>query len=219
VISLPSKPFDFHNPVNYPPHTSGIEIVNGTAAVTFGAEVKTANDQRQKPNFSGGVMFQLSSGGEYAVRTMLHLASAPTGEGIQISSIAAAWDIPENFLRKIVPLLSKASLIVSRRGKTGALFLARPAETITLLDVIQAVEGPMALNKCLIRPDFCNRSRWCAVHCLWSEAQETLKATLRSKSIAELAAASVAARRQTDRTHPLQAVPMRDFTSSVRYAG
>ncbi len=159
-------------------------------------------------------MFQLSSGGEYAVRTMLHLASTPEGEGVQISSIAAAWDIPENFLRKIVPLLAKAKLIISRRGKSGALYLARPAATITLLDVIQAVEGPMALNKCLISPDFCNRSGWCAVHCLWSEAQETLKSTLRSKSIAELATASLDAKNHPE---PRRAASIYDVSSSVHY--
>ena len=130
---------------------------------------------------------QLTLTGEYAVRAMIHLASVPSGTLAQISDISAQWGVPENFLRKIVPLLSKSKLIASRRGNGGGIQLAKPAESITLLDVIEAVEGPMYLNKCLIGPEFCVRTRWCAVHCVWSEAQEKLKEILRGKSIAELA--------------------------------
>jgi Rrf2 family transcriptional regulator, iron-sulfur cluster assembly transcription factor len=136
---------------------------------------------------------QLTLTGEYAVRAMIHLASVPPGELAQISDISARWDIPENFLRKIIPSLTKSGMIASRRGNGGGVSLAKPAESITLLDVIEAVEGPMYLNKCLIGPEFCNRTAWCVVHCVWSEAQETLKGILRSKSIAELVAVGPAA--------------------------
>ena len=134
---------------------------------------------------------QLTLTGEYAVRAMIHLASVPSGTLTQISDISALWGVPENFLRKIVPLLSKSKLIASRRGHGGGIQLGKPAETITLLDVIEAVEGPMYLNKCLIGPEFCVRTRWCAVHCVWSEAQEKLKEILSCKSIAELARLSM----------------------------
>lgn len=141
-------------------------------------------------------MLQLTMTGEYTVRTMLHLASQPLGTMTQISEIVKAWEIPEHFLRKIVQLLTKSNLILSRRGMGGGIELAKPAEEITLLEVIEAAEGKMALNKCLVRRGMCHRDPWCAVHLVWHEAQEKLKEVLRSKSIAELAKQSLARREQ-----------------------
>ena len=90
---------------------------------------------------------QLTMTGEYAVRAMIHLASLPEGMTVQISSISAEWDIPETFLRKIVGLLSRAHLIISRRGNGGGIQLAKSPADITLVDVIEAVEGKISLNK------------------------------------------------------------------------
>jgi Rrf2 family protein len=130
---------------------------------------------------------QLTMMGEYAIRAMMHLSARPFGTRIPISDVSAQWDIPESFLRKISAQLAKARLIVTQRGVRGGLSLARPAEEITLLDVLEAVEGPLSLNKCLINLRACPRTGWCAVHVLWSEGQEKLKETLRSRSLAELA--------------------------------
>jgi Rrf2 family protein len=134
--------------------------------------------------------------GEYTVRTMVHLAAQPAGAVVQIPEISKQWDIPENFLRKIVQSLAKSSLIFSRRGIGGGIELARPAENITLLEVVEAAEGKMALNKCLVQPGRCHRDPWCAVHLVWHEAQEKMKEILSSKSIAELARQSLAQREQ-----------------------
>lgn len=135
---------------------------------------------------------QLTLAGEYAVRTMIHLAGQPPETPIPISEISRAWEIPEDFLRKISMQLSRAGLITSRRGKSGGIRSAKAPETITLLDVIEAVEGPIFLNKCLVGPMSCARSVWCEAHLVWGEAQEKMKEVLRSKSIAELAQCSAA---------------------------
>jgi Rrf2 family protein len=129
--------------------------------------------------------------GEYTVRTMLHLAVQPAGAIVQIAEISKKWDIPENFLRKIVQTLAKSHLILSRRGIGGGIELARSAEKITLLEVVEAAEGKMALNKCLVQPGRCHRDPWCAVHLVWHEAQEKMREILSSKSIAELARQSL----------------------------
>jgi Rrf2 family protein len=131
---------------------------------------------------------QLTMTGEYAIRTMIHLSSLPFGTIAQISDIAKQWDIPDNFLRKISAQLAGAGLIVSVRGINGGIRLSRPAETLTVLDVIEAVEGKIALNKCLLCDCFCLREEWCEVHELWTEAQRKLKEVLSSKSLAQLAA-------------------------------
>lgn len=146
---------------------------------------------------------RLTMTGEYAIRTMLHLASVPAETTVQIPEVSHTWDIPEGFLRKIVPQLSKAGLIHSRRGVGGGIQLARPAEAITLLDVIEAVEGKLSLNYCLLNPLFCHRTPWCAVHIVWCEAQQKLKEILSKRSLAELAVLH-AARSSQYHLHPEQ---------------
>lgn len=141
-------------------------------------------------------MLQLTMTGEYTVRAMLHLAAKPHGTMAQIYDIAQQWDIPENFLRKIVQVLTKSNLVLSHRGVGGGIELARPAEKITLLEVIEAAEGKLTLNKCLLHSGFCPRDSWCAVHLVWCEVQESMKAILRNKSIADLARQNSQRRRQ-----------------------
>lgn len=121
------------------------------------------------------------------MRAMLHLCGGPEERIYQIAEISGKNEIPENFLRKIIPLLSRAGLLRTQRGNGGGIGLGKPAAEITPLDVIEAVEGPIGLNKCLIHSDFCSNDQWCSVHVLWSEAQKTLKTMLSAKSLAELA--------------------------------
>ena len=130
---------------------------------------------------------QLTLTGEYALRAMIHLASGKDDSIFRISEISGTNNIPEKFLRKIIPQLSNAGLINSQRGIGGGIKLGKPASAITPLEIIEAVEGEMALNKCLIDKEFCSNERWCTVHTLWCEAQNNLRTILSSKSIAELA--------------------------------
>ena len=133
---------------------------------------------------------QLTMTGEYAVRAMMHLASLPKGTVVQIPEISRDWEIPEKFLRTIIAKLTKGGLLLSHRGARGGVSLAKPARKITLLDVIELVEGPLSLNKCLINPRFCGRTKSCSVHTVWHEAQSALRHTLSSRALAELASPS-----------------------------
>ncbi len=126
--------------------------------------------------------------GEYAIRAMLHMAGVSFGTTVQISAIAKQCEIPDNFLRKIVTQLQKAGLITSQRGARGGIKLATPAESLTLLDIIEAVEGKIFLNKCLMHDKVCSRTQWCAVHIVWCEAQTKMKEHLSKRSLAEIAA-------------------------------
>jgi len=125
--------------------------------------------------------------GEYAIRAMLHLAGVENGKTLQIQDVSNGWQIPENFLRKIIPLLVRAGLIISVRGSGGGIKLGRPASTITALDVIEAVEGKIFLNKCLFSNEVCDRVEWCSMHEVWDEAQAKLKEVLQSKTLSHLA--------------------------------
>jgi Rrf2 family protein len=135
---------------------------------------------------------QLTMEGEYAVRAMMHLASHPKGSVARIPEISKEWDIPEKFLRKIVAKLTRGGLLLAHRGAGGGVSLARASKKITLLDVIELVEGSLALNKCLINPHFCRRTRSCSVHAVWCEAQTAMRCILGSRTLAELAASQSA---------------------------
>ncbi len=117
---------------------------------------------------------------------MMHLASRPFGSVTPISALSREWQIPESYLRKIIPLLAKAAVVHSRRGKGGGLVLARRAEEITFLDVIEAVEGKIFLNKCLMSQDMCFMNTWCSANLVWQEAQDAMKGVLDNKNFAEL---------------------------------
>jgi len=145
-------------------------------------------------------MLQLTRDGEYAVRAVLFLASQPLGKISLISEISKVQDVPKSYLAKIMQHLVKVGLVNSRRGAKGGFFLARPADRITLRQTIEAVEGPIYLNVCLIRKGECPRDEICPVHPVWREAQEKLFSVLESKTMAQLAKDSEILQKRTQKT-------------------
>jgi Rrf2 family transcriptional regulator, iron-sulfur cluster assembly transcription factor len=131
---------------------------------------------------------QLTRGGEYAIRAMTYLAGVPDGRVASLSDIGLAQDIPHSFLAKILQSLVHAGLAVSYRGARGGFSLARPASEITLRMVVEAVDGPIALNTCVLFPDDCERSGDCRVHAVWVEAQERMMSVLDGVTLAGLRA-------------------------------
>lgn len=131
-------------------------------------------------------MLQLTRDGEYAVRAVLYLASQPPGKVSHIQEIADAQDVPKSYLSKIMQHLTRAGLVKSRRGASGGFHLALPAQDITLRETIEAVEGPIFLNVCLIRKGECKRDGFCPVHPVWKEAQSKLFEVLEGKTMADL---------------------------------
>lgn len=131
---------------------------------------------------------QLTRAADYAVRVMVHLASVPPGGRVTLTEFANFGDAPEAFLSKVLQSLTRAGLTASHRGVSGGYTLGRPAEEITLLDVVEAMEGPLQLNICLGPASSCGRSEWCMVHEVWMEAQRALATVLKAHTIASLAA-------------------------------
>ncbi len=135
-------------------------------------------------------MLQLTKDGEYGVRAVLHLASDPMRFS-DIKEISAAQDVPGNYLAKIMQQLARSGLVRSRRGAKGGYALSRPPRRITLREVIEAVEGPIFLNVCLIRKGECPRDAICPVHDVWREAQRRLFEVLDSRTMEDLAGEGV----------------------------
>ncbi len=129
---------------------------------------------------------QLSMLGEYAIRAMIFMANEENGTIVRIPQIASEWSIPEKFLRKIIPMLSAAGLIETIRGKNGGVRLGISADSITPLQIIEAVEGELILHRCFMDNKICPRSSWCSMHTLWLDAQQKFKEILNSKTLMQL---------------------------------
>jgi len=130
---------------------------------------------------------QLTRGAEYAVRAMTYLARFPEGNVASLHEIGEAQDIPESFLAKILQSLVRAGLTVSQRGAHGGFALARPAAEITMQQVIEAVDGPISVNHCVLSPEDCARSASCSGHVAWTRAQAQLMDVLGSITLESLA--------------------------------
>jgi Rrf2 family protein len=124
---------------------------------------------------------------EYAVRTVIYLAQQPQDEIVLKKDICRTQEVTPAFLTKILQPLIKAGIVSSQRGVGGGFLLDKPAEEINLLDILQAEEGPLKLNHCLVDATFCERDSYCAAHEAWHEAQAAMVEILRHQNIAILA--------------------------------
>lgn len=125
---------------------------------------------------------QLTREADYAVLCVLEVARFGR---MSAAEVARRQDISPAFLGKIVGSLAKAGVLTTRRGVGGGIDLARPPESLTLLEVVEAVQGPFAINQCLIHTGSCERQSGCYVYPLWVKAQHEMKAAL-DVSIAEV---------------------------------
>ena len=131
-------------------------------------------------------MLQLTRDAEYAVRAVVFLASQPEGKVSLISEISESQEVPKSYLSKIMQVLARAGLVKSKRGSKGGFVLGRPSETITLRQTIEAVEGPIFLNVCLVKKGECHRDSLYPVHPVWKEAHKKLMEVLDGKTLADL---------------------------------
>ena len=138
---------------------------------------------------------ELSREADYAVRAMIDLASFPWATSVCTKDIARRQVIPEAMLVKIIARLAKVGLLRTRRGLGGGVVLPRRAETISLLDVVEAIEGPINLNRCVRSPSECPLNSFCGVHEVWRQATEQLNGFLKSIAIADLVRRPTADRR------------------------
>lgn len=127
---------------------------------------------------------QLNRQTDYALRAVLYLASHPMAN---IAEVAVAQFVPQDFLAKIMQKLAKAGIVKTHRGVGGGISLARPPETINVLQVIQAMEGPLVLNRCFSRPGECPREYYCAIHDELEAVQSGIARSLAKLDFARLA--------------------------------
>jgi Rrf2 family protein len=130
------------------------------------------------------VKLELTRRGDYAVRAMLALGQHSGDGWLSVPAVSAAMSIPERFLPRVMSDLVDAGLVVGRRGRTGGYRLARPADQITLLDIISATEPGPELRVCILRGGPCGLDGRCAVHNAFSSAREAMLERLGATSLA-----------------------------------
>lgn len=129
-------------------------------------------------------MLQLTRKADYGLRLMLEVGGSPNGT-TTTAEAAQRQQIPYEFLRKVAQTLVSQGLLVSERGVRGGFTLARPAEAISVVDVVRAFGSP-ALNLCCTDPPRCDRRDICAVHHVWVEAQIEMERVLGGSLLSSL---------------------------------
>lgn len=125
-------------------------------------------------------MIRISRQTEYAARVLLHLASLEEESSAAIAEISRQRLLPVPFVRRVVAQLVRAGILKTIRGSKGGVQLGRPAAKISLLDLVEAMEGPIALNECERFPDKCPFSSNCPVRQAWVSASAALAQHLAS---------------------------------------
>ena len=123
---------------------------------------------------------QITRQADYAVRAVLYLSRLGTGGRAPTSEIARDQHIPSSFLAKIVSQLSVAGVVQTSRGARGGVSISRPPSNITLLEVVEAIDGPISLNECTRNPSSCELAGNCTVQHVWSTALSRLVEHLES---------------------------------------
>jgi len=143
---------------------------------------------------------QLTRAADYAVRVMIHLATLPPKERALLPSLARATGAPESFLSKVLQALCRAGFIASRRGQSGGFEILPAGRKASVRTVIEAIEGPICLNLCLVSGVFCNRKSLCPAHPVWAKAQEAMLGVLNTASVTDLALQTITIQTKTTRT-------------------
>jgi Rrf2 family transcriptional regulator, iron-sulfur cluster assembly transcription factor len=136
------------------------------------------------------VRLELTRRGDYAVRAMLSIAANDGQPPISVRRIAEAMSIPPPILPQVMRDLVRAGLVVAQTGRTGGYRLGRPAGEISLLAVIEALEGDTRRQTCVLRGGPCARDGRCAVHEVFFRAQEALRDELGRATLQNVVAAA-----------------------------
>lgn len=145
----------------------------------------------------------LSKRGDYVVRSALCLARAyESGDYRKIREVVAEMDVPQTFASQILADLVRAGIADSKAGKAGGYRLARDPMDVSLLQIVEAGEGPLRSERCALGEGPCRWEKVCPLHETWSEATASLRRTLSETSLADIV------KRDEDLERPDHAVPL-----------
>lgn len=126
---------------------------------------------------------------DYGIRALAHMASSDADRAIfGARDIAAAKDVPEVYMQKVLHALAEAGIVRSHRGVFGGFSLVKQPEDVSLLSLMEALQGPVAINKCVLGDGACSREEKCVLRDRWCDVQGELLAFLSSITLADLLA-------------------------------
>ena len=158
---------------------------------------------------------ELNRESQYAIRALVLLAVEEGRRSLSGREIAARTDVPERLLARVLGRLVAADIVESRIGRTGGYALRRAPATLSILEIVETVEGPTRSTRCVLRQRGCDPAAPCAIHPTWSSAQDGVIGTLGESTLAAL----VASERAIDPASPRALVTERTVTCPVASAG
>ena len=129
---------------------------------------------------------KISTKGRYGLRILLDLALYSKNDPRQMKEIAQSQQISEKYISRLILSLNKAGLIISLRGAKGGLQLAKPPKEITLLDIIEAMEGTVSIVECVADKTFCKKSADCSACRVWSSLNKKIKKQMQEITLKDL---------------------------------
>lgn len=127
-----------------------------------------------------------SQSAKYAIRALVYLGKVPQGKYYTAKKIGSHEDIPEQFLGKICQELSRHNLLKSRRGRGGGFQLNKRPSEITLLEVVEVVDGPDPLGQCMFGFGQCDSENPCPLHERWEPIRRRIRQFLKENTIHDL---------------------------------
>lgn len=123
---------------------------------------------------------------DYALRCLVNLAEAGRGAVVSVHTLAQKEDVPEDLLQKIMQALAAAGLVLPRRGRTGGFSLRKSPDQLNVLDVLEALQGPFAINRCFLGDGRCRHQPVCWLRNKLSALQEEMVSFFQGVTIADL---------------------------------
>ena len=129
---------------------------------------------------------KISTKGRYGLRILIDLATHDNSIPRLIRDIAQAQQISEKYISRLVIDLRRAGLIRSIRGVNGGFHLAKKPEEITLLEVIETMEGPVSVVECVNARHKCGRNSSCGARTIWQQLNENIRNMMQNITLAEI---------------------------------
>lgn len=131
---------------------------------------------------------KLSKESQYGLRGLVYLAAQPHGVILQVSQVAEAADLPRMFLAKIFRKFTHHNILRSYRGRERGYSLAKPAQEISVKEIVEAIEGPDVFQRCVFWSDRCSDDNPCLLHDVWRSIRPKVSDRMAGVSLAEVAA-------------------------------
>ena len=129
---------------------------------------------------------KISTKGRYGLRTLMDIAIHQSKGPVNLNDIAERQSISAKYLWQIVNLLKTAGFVRGARGPNGGYTLLMDPADITLIHVIETLEGPLSLVECVDGADVCSRADQCVAHSVWAEVSQTIRDALKNVTLAEI---------------------------------